>query len=272
MKKILLVEDTPETIIIISKVLNNNDYEVIVSNDGNSAIIEAEKNIPDLILLDIMMPGITGYETCEKLKANKITKDIPVIFTSALAEAFDKVKAFRIGAVDYIPKPVNVEELLARISTHLTISQLRLELEETNKKLEDTVKERTHALTTTSKIMHIQEQKYRFLFNNLLAGIVFTSVEDGRILDCNKKAFSDFGYINKEQCIANYNFQKNYVDPEQRQFIVKQIIEHGKLENYELNLYTNDGTKVWLNLSTYHNKDNKWFESIFIDITDRKEK
>ncbi|MDA3954293.1 MAG: response regulator [Bacteroidales bacterium] len=269
-KTILVIEDTHETIEIIRKVLTNNNYNVAISTDGESAIQKAEMDLPDLILLDIMMPGIDGYETCKRLKDNDITKDIPVIFTSALAEAFDKVKAFKLGAVDYIIKPINVEELLARINTHLTVRQLQHDLQEVNKKLEKTVSDRTQALATTSKIMHLNDQKYRFLFNNLLAGIVFTNVDDGSVLDCNNKAVAMFGYNNKEQCLANYNFQKNYVNPEQRNYFAEQIIKNGKLENFELNLFKNDNSKIWIEVSTYYNKENNWFESIFIDITDRK--
>ncbi|NOQ27798.1 MAG: response regulator [Bacteroidales bacterium] len=270
-KKILLVEDTPETIDIIRKVLTNNNYDVFISTDGESAIPKAEMNLPNLILLDILMPGIDGYETCKRLKANATTKDIPIIFMSALAEAFDKVKAFDVGAVDYVIKPINVQELLSRINTHLSINQLQQDLEEANKKLEQTVAQRTQALTTTSRILHLNEQKYQFLFNNLLAGVIFTDVETGLLLDCNKKAVSIAGYNSKEQCIAEYNFQDNFVDPKQRQYFVDKIIEAGKLEKYELNIFKKDKTKIWIEAYTYFNKDNNWLESIFIDITDRKE-
>lgn len=270
-KKILLIEDTPETIDIIRKVLTNNNYDVFISTDGKSAIPKAEINLPNLILLDILMPGIDGYETCKRLKANATTKDIPIIFMSALAEAFDKVKAFDVGAVDYVIKPINVQELLSRINTHLSISQLQKDLEEANKKLEQTVAQRTQALSTTSKILHLNEQKYQFLFNNLLAGVIFTDIETGLLLDCNKKAVSIAGYSSKEQCIAEYNFQNNFVDPKQRQYFLDKILEAGKLEKYELNIFKKDKTKIWIEVYTYFNKDNNWLESIFIDITDRKE-
>jgi DNA-binding response OmpR family regulator len=270
-KKILLIEDTPETIDIIRKVLTNNNYDVFISTDGKSAIPKAEMNLPNLILLDILMPGIDGYETCKRLKSNATTKNIPIIFMSALAEAFDKVKAFDVGAVDYVIKPINVQELLSRINTHLSINQLQQDLEEANKKLEQTVAQRTQALTTTSRILHLNEQKYQFLFNNLLAGVIFTDVETGLLLDCNKKAVAIAGYNSKEQCIAEYNFQNNFVDPNKRQYFVDKILEAGKLENFELNIYKKDRTKIWIQVYTYYNRDNNWLESIFIDITDRKE-
>lgn len=269
-KKILLIEDTPETIDIIRKVLNNNNYDVFISTDGELSIEKAEMNTPDLILLDILMPKIDGYETCKRLKDNPKTKDIPVIFMSALADAFDKVKAFKLGAVDYITKPLNVEELLVRISTHLTIRQLQADLEATNNQLEQTIQQRTRALATTSKIMHYNDQKYKFLFNNLLAGIVFTNLENGKFLDLNKRAYSLLGFASKEECIAKFHFSKNYVNPEQREVLLEKIKKEGKIENIELQIYKKDKTKIWVELSSYHNKDNSWLETVFVDITHRK--
>jgi two-component system sensor histidine kinase/response regulator len=133
---ILIVDDVPENISTLFHFLDINNFEVLVARDGESAIELIEYERPDLILLDVMMPGIDGFETCRRLKKNPNTKEIPVIFMTALSETLDKVKGFEIGAVDYITKPVQQEEVLARINTHLTIYKLKQQLEVKNLELE----------------------------------------------------------------------------------------------------------------------------------------
>jgi len=118
--KILVVDDTPMNVKILSYILVANQFEVLVAQDGEKALLIAESKVPHLILLDVMMPGIDGFETCRRLKAQPRTKDIPVIFITALTEKEAKVKAFEAGAVDYIIKPFQREEVLARVKIHLS--------------------------------------------------------------------------------------------------------------------------------------------------------
>ncbi len=134
---ILIVDDTPNNLELLFTYLKNADYKVLVAQDGNKALKIAKTANPDLILLDVMMSGINGFETCRQLKINPDTKDIPIIFMTALAETKSKVKGFELGAVDYIIKPIDREELLARIHTHLTVQHLhqRLAKEVKNKQL-----------------------------------------------------------------------------------------------------------------------------------------
>jgi len=122
---ILIVDDTPANLRLLASILAGANYLVRPARDGQSALASANAVPPDLILLDLMMPGLDGYEVCEKLKANPLTADIPVIFISALDDISDKVKAFTVGGVDYIPKPFHAEEVLARVNTHLTIRKLQ---------------------------------------------------------------------------------------------------------------------------------------------------
>ena len=110
---------------------------MLVASNGESAVERANIASPDLILLDIMMPGIDGFETCRRLKDGEQTRDIPVVFMTALTETVDKIKGFSLGAVDYITKPFQVEEVLARIDTHLTIERQRRELAALNNRLEE---------------------------------------------------------------------------------------------------------------------------------------
>ena len=147
---ILTVDDDPVNLSVVRDCLVECDYTILVAEDGESAIQRAEYARPDLILLDVMMPGIDGYETCSRLKSLESTKDIPVIFMTALAETGHKVKGLCVGAVDYITKPFQREELLARIAVHLHNRELTRKLQEANETLERRVEERTMDLAITN--------------------------------------------------------------------------------------------------------------------------
>lgn len=125
---ILIVDDTPDNLRLLSSMLSEQGYRIRLAPNGQRALSAIEKVPPDLILLDIMMPDMDGYEVCEKLKANKSTKDIPVIFISALSEEFEKTRAFSSGGVDYVTKPFFEKEVLARIQAHLELKRAREEL------------------------------------------------------------------------------------------------------------------------------------------------
>jgi serine phosphatase RsbU (regulator of sigma subunit) len=132
---ILIVDDLPANLQFLNSILIERGYQVRPAINGQVALKIAQKSLPDLILLDIQMPGINGYEVCEQLKANDKTCDIPVIFISALSEVFDKVKAFSVGGVDYITKPFQAEEVLARVETHLKLCHLQRQLALQNERL-----------------------------------------------------------------------------------------------------------------------------------------
>lgn len=129
-KEILIIDDTPENLRLLLGMLNEEGYQVRAAPSGKLALNAIERNLPDLILLDILMPEMDGFEVCRLLKANPETQDIPVIFISALNEVFDKMEAFHVGGVDYITKPFQVEEVLARINLHLSLRELQQDLEE----------------------------------------------------------------------------------------------------------------------------------------------
>jgi signal transduction histidine kinase len=129
---ILIVDDIPTNIKVLFDILNQAGFRVTVAKNGQSALAKAKESLPNLILLDVIMPGIDGFETCRYLKAEPKTKDIPVIFMTARSDTVDKVKGLQLGAVDYITKPIQHEEVLARINVHLELrrTQLRLAQEE----------------------------------------------------------------------------------------------------------------------------------------------
>ncbi|MDJ0715051.1 MAG: histidine kinase dimerization/phosphoacceptor domain -containing protein [Prochloraceae cyanobacterium] len=135
---ILLVDDNPTNLELVVDYLEDYGLTILVSQDGESAFNRAKYANPDLILLDVMMPGIDGFETCRLLKADPKTKDIPVIFMTALSSTEDRVKGFEVGAVDYVVKPIQQEEVFARIKLHLQLHSLTQSLEEKNKNLTQT--------------------------------------------------------------------------------------------------------------------------------------
>ncbi|MGF2038394.1 MAG: hybrid sensor histidine kinase/response regulator [Nostoc sp. CmiVER01] len=166
---ILVVDDTTTNLEIVFNTLTNVGFNVTTENNGESAIKQVEYNPPDLILLDVVMPGIDGFETCKRLKQNSATCDIPVIFMTADSDTDSKVKGLNIGAVDYITKPFHEEELLARIKTHLQLRNL-------TKNLEKRVIERTAALSRAlkdlqeSQLQLVQTEKMSAL-GELVAGV-----------------------------------------------------------------------------------------------------
>ncbi len=131
-EQIVIVDDTPANLHLLSSLLKENGYRVRSFPNGKLALAAIEQLAPSLIMLDIQMPQMDGYEVCQHIKANELTDDIPVIFISALDEMMDKLKAFTIGGVDYITKPFQAEEVLARVSTHLELSRLQKILKQEN--------------------------------------------------------------------------------------------------------------------------------------------
>ncbi len=123
--RILIVDDNPRNIQILGTILKHEGYQIIIAQNGYQAIKATKKAPPDLILLDIMMPQMDGFETCKKLKQDSAAKEIPIIFLTAKADTEDIVKGFEMGAVDYVTKPFNSVELLARVKTHMELSYKR---------------------------------------------------------------------------------------------------------------------------------------------------
>jgi PAS domain S-box-containing protein len=161
-KSILIVDDHIANLQMLSKLFLEQDYKVRMAANGKQALMSVRQNPPDLILLDILMPKIDGYEVCSQLKASVETKDIPIIFISALHEVFDKVKAFEVGGVDYITKPFQKPEILARVTHQLRIKQLNEQLTQKNLRLSQEIEQRQLA----EAMLHQRYQEFMALVEN----------------------------------------------------------------------------------------------------------
>jgi DNA-binding NtrC family response regulator len=137
--RILVVDDTPANVKLLADLLSVNGFDVVTAGSGREGLERAGAAPPDLVLLDVMMPDLDGFTVCERLKASEATRDVPVIFLTALQETLDKVRAFSAGGVDYLSKPFEPRELLARVGTHLALRRARRELEEQNAKLREEI-------------------------------------------------------------------------------------------------------------------------------------
>ena len=164
---IVIVDDNPNNLQVLSAMLQQAGYKVRPAISGELALRAIEMSPPDLILLDIRMPEIDGYETCRRLKADPRTAEIPVIFISALAETEDKLTAFRAGGVDYVAKPFQAEEVLARVRAHLQLYRMQ-------RHLETLVDERTAALQAAFDSLHESQRQYHRMLEQTIAAIALT--------------------------------------------------------------------------------------------------
>ena len=175
-KDILIIDDTADNLRVLSLLLTKHGYNVRKALNWQMALIACETVLPDLILLDIMMPEVDGYKVCQRLKASDFTADIPVIFISALDDVFDKVKAFGAGGVDYITKPFEFEEVLVRVKNQLALKTARLEILNLNTELEERVKQRTGELEKALQKLQGEVSFRQELQNKLLKTALYDSL------------------------------------------------------------------------------------------------
>ena len=181
---ILIVDDIAENLQLLAGMLSEQGYIVRLAPDGQLALQFVQSNPPDLILLDILMPDMDGYEVCKQLKTSPTTQDIPVIFISALHEVFDKVKAFSLGGVDYITKPFEVREVLARVENQLRLCRFSKQLLEQNAQLSKEIEERKrieHERKRTQEALQASEAELRALFA-AIPDPLFVINSEGRVL------------------------------------------------------------------------------------------
>jgi len=268
---ILVVDDTPDTLDVLITLLKQVGFRPLVAQSGEEALERIGHVRPDLILLDVLMPGMDGFEVCRRLKERDNTKDIPVIFMTALSDTIDKVKGFELGAVDYITKPFQHEEVLARIHTHLTLHNLQKQLEGQNRQLQQEISERKQA----EEALKEHEARYRELFETSRDGIAITDLQ-GRYVDCNSTYLDLLGYETVEE-LRSRSYEE-LTSPEYHEFEAKMIKEQtfvrGYCDEYEKEYIRKTGERIpislraWLRRDVNGNPFGMWV--IVRDITERK--
>ena len=261
---ILIIDDTPDVLRFLSDALTQQGYEVCSALDGGLALNQIHLIAPDLILLDIMMPGVDGYEVCERLKANPLTKAIPVIFISAIEDSLDKVKGFDLGGVDYVTKPFQTEEVLARIEHQLNLRSLQKRLEDQNIRLQQ-------ELQTQQTV----EASYRSIFENATIAL-FQSTPSGRFLRVNLALAHLLGYDSPQavlQAIEHLS-EQFYVNPKRRSQLINYLHQFGVVNDFESQIYRQDGTIIWVCEDIRVVKDGQGnpllYEGTLKNISDRK--
>lgn len=240
---VLVVDDTIETLRVLVATLSGEGYEVRPANGGAQALEAVRAQRPELVLLDVRMPEIDGYEVCRQLRESEATRNIPVLFLSGTGDDAERLRCFEVGGVDFIPKPFQREELLARVHTHLELTRLRT-------RLEDQVQERTASLKTA--ILRIAEEysekevlegalqkshrRYRHLVENVPLGI-FQLSQTGSFKYVNRALLRQFGSLGHEEFIReHYDFRRCWEDPLEFDDFLQQSMRRGTLDNHSVRL------------------------------------
>ncbi|MEG4801416.1 adenylate/guanylate cyclase domain-containing protein [Microcoleus sp. ARI1-B5] len=193
---ILIVDDNLNNLALLERILSRKGYKVRLASNGQLALDSVNLTQPDLILLDIMMPGMDGYEVCSRLKASDRTRGIPIIFLSALVELSNKLKAFNAGAVDYITKPFEAVEVVARVENQLRLRELELQLREKNKMLQQEIAFREEAEIETRLLLEttkFQKEEIEELLLNILPKAIADRLQEGQIIIAD--SFSDVSVL-----------------------------------------------------------------------------
>lgn len=234
--RILVVDDTYDNLAYLSDILEVEGYEIHLAENGEDGLKIAQDVIPDLILLDIMMPDIDGYEVCRKLKANTKLVDIPVIFISALGDTTDKVRGFSVGAVDYITKPFQHTEVIARIEAHMELVRLRNRDQEHIEELLQEIDARRQAELLNSQLL-----------DSISVGVFITRKE--RILFTNPMMSQLTSYSDDELKAMNFDILVDELMRNQVQELMQKVHKQAISSNTDIQLIAKDGTSQWVHLS-----------------------
>ncbi|NER00730.1 MAG: response regulator, partial [Cyanothece sp. SIO2G6] len=286
---ILLVDDSATTLGLLSDALRIIGCKVAVEGDGEKAIAQAIQNPPILILLDVKMPGIDGFETCRRLKADPRTKDIPIIFMTALEDVSDKLKAFNMGAIDYVTKPFQTAEVVARVQTHIELCQLRQQLQQQNQQLQQEIGDRLQAEATLAQLnhdleaevqkrtaeLHTSEERLRLVIEATQDAIWDWDITNNTVFRSAK--LSEFLGLSSSTELAYEQFY-NRIHPDDRDKFsqaMQQHLDHNTPYKIEIRLQRVDGQYGWY-LEQGHavrDADGKAIRVVgaLSDITERKQ-
>lgn len=259
---ILLIDDNPDNLKLLAQILTEKGFRIRASDSGGYALKSIKKDPPDLILLDVKMPEMDGYEVCRQLKADPSSANIPVIFISGLKEEESKVKGFEVGGIDYITKPFHAQEILARVRTHLSMSRMQHHLDQL-------VLERTRALRES-------EKKFRALFEQAGDYILLLEVTEDKglvIVDANQAACEIHGYTREEFLGTPISDLDRGLDEEQVRALVDRVMS-GESLLFETAHIKKNGTIFPIEVSAKLldiGEDPSLIIAIERDITDRKQ-
>ena len=256
---VLIVDDQKENLHVLSVLLKKYGFIVHQLNSGHRVLTTAQNVNPDIILLDIMMPGIDGYQVCQKLKADPHTKDIPVIFISGLNRTVDIIKAFSVGGIDYITRPFQKEEVYARVKTHITLRKSLQRIEEQNNKLQE-----------EEKTLHEEVKNFEAVFNATTDILIIFDFQ-GNIVNANPQTVKTYGYT-KEELLKIH--ARQLIHPDNRhlfdEFVKK--IKHNNFVSFESKDVKKDGTSFIVEVqgSVFEYKGKPHYLGVLRDITKRK--
>jgi two-component system sensor histidine kinase UhpB len=263
---ILIVDDELTILELLFKYLRNVGFRVLTAKDGESAIRVTEQAKPDIILLDVMMPGIDGFETCCRLKADEESKEIPIIFMTALSDTADKVKGLEIGAVDYITKPTHIEEVLARINTHLGIRNLQ-------KSLQEQIAERLRA----EEALRESEAKYRTLVEQIPAVTYIAALDEISTTLYFSPQIEELLGFSQAEWLADPELFRKRLHPDDRERVMAELARsHASGEPFisEYRLLARDGSAVWFRDEAGVVRDDDgnslFLQGVMLDITEHK--
>jgi PAS domain S-box-containing protein len=263
---IFIIDDNPSNVKVLSETLKSFDYKTLVAMDGLSGIQKITKALPDLILLDILMPEIDGFETCQRLKQSEVTRDIPVIFMTALASTADKVKGLKLGAVDYVTKPFQEEELIARLELHLQLRRLSQDLAIQNQQLQAEIAQRETAEAKIKILSKVSEQSP--------ASIMITDM-NRNITYVNPKFEELTGYRLEDVIGKNPRILKSGDTTEQEYTHLWEMISSGNEWHGEFHNKKRNGDLYWEQASISSIKDDNGeithYVAVKEDITFRKQ-
>jgi diguanylate cyclase (GGDEF)-like protein/PAS domain S-box-containing protein len=266
--RILVVDDNPVNLGVLVDNLEVHGYDVLVALGGHEALDRARFARPDLVLLDVMMPDLDGFETCRRLKALELCRDIPVIFMTALTDVDSKIKAFSAGGVDYVSKPFQIEELIARVRTHLALRQAQLDLLAQKNSLEVEVAAR-HAAEDS---LRESEVRHRRLFETAADGILVLDCDSNTVYDLNARCGQMLG-IGAEEARGRYVEDIEAFRAMGGKAIVEALRTSGQMKWDEWSWQKPDGTTVAVEVlgTTYRAGNRLLAQCTFRDIRARKE-
>ncbi|CAB5141688.1 Formate hydrogenlyase transcriptional activator [Olavius algarvensis associated proteobacterium Delta 3] len=264
---ILIVDDEIANLKLLAHFFVQHGYQVRPAEKPQLAIDSAISQPPALILLDVKMPEMDGFEVCRRLKQDERTRDVPIIFISALYEVEDKVRGFEAGGVDFISKPFQEQEVLARVRTHMDLRNMQLHLEELVAKrtaeLENEINERKQAEKELAK----SEAKYRSLVENSIVG-VFTTTINGWFVFVNDAMARMYDFDSPEQMIAQGSLER-WSDIKDRERMLAGLQKHGSMANFEAETITHTGRHIHVLFSL--KQVGIHLVGMVMDITDRKQ-